>query len=78
MPNILHDLSVFLWGVRRSHPNWKETRVTFLAPIKVESRLPAYKADYLISFRKPALYILNAYEMEQDYNSRSDRTINAR
>ena len=78
MPNILHDLSVFLWGVRRSHPNWRETRPAILWPLHIRSIAPGVTLAWTVRLQRPGVHILNAYELERDYNARSNRTVNAK
>ena len=77
MQYILHDLSVFLWGVRSHHPNWKETRPAIVWPVHICSVAPGVSLAWTVRLQRPKLCILNAYELEQDYNQLVTKAIDA-
>lgn len=77
MKYILHDLSVFLWGVRLNHPNWKETRPAIVWPLYIRRIAPGVTLAWTVRLQHPRLVLLNAYEMEFDYNRLVTRAIDA-
>lgn len=64
---MLHDLRVFVWGWLSNHPNVRETKFAIRWPFLIQNYQGETYFSITVYVRKPALLILNAYELEQDY-----------
>lgn len=66
MSNILHDISVAWWAYRHQHRYHKEFRIGVIWPISIK-RLRQLELSWKITLHRPALFILNDPQVEQDY-----------
>lgn len=62
-----HSLLVLFWGISQRHPNWRETRLLFLWPVRLRRVRDAPKFSVLLTFDWPRLIVLLPYELEASY-----------
>lgn len=70
MASLIQDLAVYLWGVFIKHPNVVETEFAVVPPVCMKRLSSAYGHRFEITFQFPRIFILNAYEMRQDFQQK--------
>lgn len=77
MQYILHDLHVAVWAFFANHPNARECRFAIDWPFTIRRAVPQCNSVFYLQFRRPRLHLLNAYEVEHDFNNarQADRSI---
>lgn len=66
MSNIIHDAHVAWWAWRTQHRDHSKSRLQVVWPLSVKRLAPSYGA-WIVRVERPAIHILNTYQVELDY-----------
>ena len=75
MTYILHDLHVAVWAFRTAHIYRTRVRLTVTWPIHIRRHPYRIERQWIVSLHRPGIHILNAYEVESDFNQTCDRAL---
>ncbi|MBE9063302.1 hypothetical protein [cf. Phormidesmis sp. LEGE 11477] len=67
MKHMIHDALVACWAWRTDHPEWRDFRLAIIWPITIRRTVPTYDNGLVIRWHRPAIHLLNAPRVEQDY-----------